>query len=89
MEYPSALVLNAWTLPSRIRHAVIFRVLAALPAYQAVTLINDHDPKPLFYQLDAEQPGSFSREAVEAPQPRLFAVRVTRRSKPGDITLLS
>ncbi len=64
-------------------------MLAALPAHHAVTLINDHDPKPLFYQLDAEQPGSFTRETVEAPQPNLFAVRITRRPKPGDIPLLS
>ncbi|WP_243239838.1 DUF2249 domain-containing protein [Sulfobacillus harzensis] len=89
MDYPSALVLNAWTLPSNIRHEVIFRVLDALPPYQAVTLINDHDPKPLFYQLDAEQPGAFSRETVSPPQPELFAVVITRRPKRGEITLLS
>lgn len=89
MDYPSALVLNAWTLPSNIRHEVIFRVLDALPPDQSVTLINDHDPKPLFYQLDAEQPGVFSRNTVSPPTPELFAVLIRRRPKSGDITLLS
>lgn len=89
MDYPSALVLNAWTLPSPIRHDVFFRVLEALPPYQSVTLVNDHDPKPLFYQLDADQPGAFSRETVNPPQPGLFAVRITRQPRRGDITLLS
>lgn len=88
MEYSSAVILNAWTLPSSIRHQVIFRVLDALPPYQAVTLVNDHDPKPLFYQLDAEQPEAFLRETAEPPKPELFAVRITRRPKRGDITLL-
>jgi uncharacterized protein (DUF2249 family) len=89
MDYPSAMTLNAWTLPSNIRHDVIFRVLDALPPYQAVTLINDHDPKPLFYQLDAEQPGVFARETVNPPRPDFFAVLITRRPKAGEITLLS
>lgn len=89
MEYPSAIILNAWTLPSSIRHEVIFRVLAALPPYQTVTLINDHDPKPLFYQLDAENPEVFSRETVPPPHPELFAVQIQRRPKRGEITLLS
>lgn len=89
MDYPAAITLNAWTLPSNIRHDVIFQVLDALPTYQAVALVNDHDPKPLFYQLDAEHPGVFSREPLTPPRTDLFAVLITRRPQPGEITLLS
>ena len=57
MNINPAIIVNAWTLPSNVRHEVIFRVLDALPPRQAVLLVNDHDPNPLFYQWDAEQPG--------------------------------
>ncbi|MCY0865395.1 MAG: DUF2249 domain-containing protein [Sulfobacillus sp.] len=73
-----ALVLNAWQFPAAIRHDVIFGLLAALPVDHSLLLVNDHDPKPLFYQLDAEQPGRFRREYQEAPSPDHFAVRITR-----------
>lgn len=73
-----SLVLNAWQFSAAIRHDVIFRLLAALPVDQSLLLINDHDPKPLFYQLDAEQPGRFRRAYQDAPSSDHFAVRITR-----------
>ncbi len=87
-HYETALVLNAWTLPSNIRHDVIFRVLDALPLQHSVTLINDHDPKPLFYQLDAEQPGIFHRKSVMPLDPQYFAVIITRVSTPQHLESL-
>ncbi len=88
MEYDTALIVNAWALPPSIRHDVIFRVLDALPAHQAVTLVNDHDPKPLFYQLDAEKPGMFRRQPTDPPESQYFAVVITRNPLPGDISAL-
>lgn len=88
-NYSTALVLNARVLPSNVRHEVVFKVLDALPSRHRVTLINDHDPKPLFYQLDAEQPGAFTRQVVDPPQANLFAVVVTRAPRPDELPLLS
>lgn len=88
MNYDSALILNAWMLPSAIRHEVIFRVLHALPLLQSVTLINDHDPKPLFYQLEAENPGMFHPTSVDLPKFQYFAVVITRQPVAGDLPLL-
>ncbi len=45
---------------ARERHALIFRELDRLEVGDALTLINDHDPKPLYYQLQAERPGAFA-----------------------------
>ena len=59
-EVSPALVINAPVLPPPVRHQVIFDVLEALPPTHVALLINDHDPKPLFYQLKAEQPEAFS-----------------------------
>lgn len=44
----------------------------------AVILVNDHDPKPLYYQFEAEKPGRFGWEYVEAG-PEVWRVRITRR----------
>lgn len=78
MPYNTALVLNAWQFPPAIRHQVIFAVMDALPPRHSLTLVNDHDPKPLFYQLDAERPGEFTHAPVDPPKPEYFAVVITR-----------
>lgn len=49
------------------------------PENHSLMLINDHDPKPLFYQLEAEQPGAFSFDYIESG-PERFAIRVARKS---------
>lgn len=77
MNYATALVLNAWQFPASIRHEVIFALLAVLPQGATLTLINDHDPKPLFYQIDAEHPGVFYHTTQDADVQK-FAVEVTR-----------
>jgi len=46
-------------IPKR-RHELIFETYAALGAGEAFVLVNDHDPKPLYYQLEAEYPKEFS-----------------------------
>lgn len=41
------------------RHHTILDTFDRLAANQAIDLINDHDPKPLYYQFSAEHPGEF------------------------------
>ncbi|MCL6564085.1 MAG: DUF2249 domain-containing protein [Firmicutes bacterium] len=74
-----AVVISAPVIPPRFRHETIFGVLEALPVGYSALLLNDHDPKPLLYQLEAEQPGVFSHEYVEQG-PERYAVRFTRKS---------
>jgi uncharacterized protein (DUF2249 family) len=42
-------------LPPKERHPKIVDAFEDLESGEALTLINDHDPKPLFYELRAEQ----------------------------------
>jgi uncharacterized protein (DUF2249 family) len=65
-------------LPPVQRHALIFDTSSTRSAGGAVILINDHDPKPLYYQFQAEQPGRFGWEYVESG-PEVWRVRITRK----------
>lgn len=57
--------IDVRTLPPMQRHATIFKTYHALKAGEAFELVNDHDPKPLYYQFDAEHKGQFSWEYKE------------------------
>ena len=61
------------------RHRVIFDRCDHLPEGEAFVLVNDHDPKPLYYQLEAERHGQFSWDYVEAG-PKVWRVRIGRRA---------
>ena len=50
--------------PAR-RHELIFETYHALSAGESFVLVNDHDPKPLYYQFDAEHTGQFTWEYLE------------------------
>ena len=62
--------------PAR-RHAIIFATFEALGPGQAFVLVNDHDPKPLYYQFQAEQPGKFTWTYLEQG-PEVWRVRIGR-----------
>ncbi len=48
------------------RHAKIFEMIGALKPGGAFIFINDHDPKPLYYQIEAEHPKQFSWTYLES-----------------------
>jgi uncharacterized protein (DUF2249 family) len=72
-----ATVLDVRSEPPARRHELIFDTFAALAAGTAFELVNDHDPKPLYYQLEAEQAGRFSWEYLEQG-PEAWRVRIGR-----------
>jgi len=76
-------VLDVRPLPPRERHEQIFRALDELGTGRTVRLVNDHDPKPLRYQLDAERPSQFRWETVEAG-PERWAIDITARARVVD-----
>ena len=49
----------------RQRHPLIFQTFDALGIGESFTLVNDHDPKPLYYQFSAELTGRFTWEYLE------------------------
>jgi uncharacterized protein (DUF2249 family) len=70
--------LDVRRLPPPQRHALIFDACGKLPVGNAVILVNDHDPKPLYYQFEAEHPGQFGWEYVESG-PAVWRVCITRK----------
>ncbi|MDE3087985.1 MAG: DUF2249 domain-containing protein [Chloroflexota bacterium] len=64
MSTPSV-TLDARTIPPRIRHPMIFETFDKLAAGGSFELLNDHDPKPLYYQFQAERAGQFKWEYQE------------------------
>lgn len=59
------------------RHPLIFQTFENLAPGQSFILINDHDPKPLYYQFQFEREGLFTWEYLEQG-PRDWRVRVGR-----------
>ena len=43
----------------RERHAIIFGRFDALQPGEALLLVNDHDPRPLYYQFEERSRGQF------------------------------
>lgn len=64
-------------LPPRTRHATIFGLWNALAADEAMLLVNDHDPVPLYYQFACEHGGAFRWEYLEQG-PETWRVRITK-----------
>jgi uncharacterized protein (DUF2249 family) len=57
--------LDVRPLPPAERHERIFQTWEDLPPGTAFVLVNDHDPKPLYYQFAAEKAGRFSWQPLE------------------------
>jgi uncharacterized protein (DUF2249 family) len=75
----TAVEIDVRTIPPRDRHPLIFEQLDALAPGTSLRLVNDHDPRPLRYQMDAERPDQFRWEYVEAG-PDLWAIDITSRA---------
>ena len=74
--------LDVRPLPPPGRHAEIFRTFEALKPGEAFVLVNDHDPKPLLYQFQAERAGRFEWSVLEAG-PERFRIEIRRRVTEG------
>lgn len=59
------------------RHEIFFDAFAALKPGQAFVFVNDHDPKPLYYQIEAESTEPFSWEYLESG-PETWTVKVAK-----------
>lgn len=59
------LTLDVRTIVPAQKHARIHAEFDALRSGEAMILVNDHDPKPLYYELSAERPGTFAWTYLE------------------------
>ncbi len=70
-------VLDVRAEPPARRHQLIFGSYGDLPPGAGFVLVNDHDPKPLYYQLAAEHPNEFEWAYLEEG-PEVWRVRIGR-----------
>ena len=70
------------TLAPRERHPLVFNTFRNLGPGESVELFNDHDPRPLHAQFEAELAGRFSWEdLLEGPD--TWRVRITKLARHG------
>jgi len=69
--------------PPAKRHDMVFDAFYALNAGEAFVFINDHDPKPLYYQMEAENSEPFKWEYLET-MPNEWKVKVMKLRKNQD-----
>ncbi|MDN3656338.1 iron-sulfur cluster repair di-iron protein [Ferruginibacter paludis] len=80
-------ILNVTLLEPRQKHPTIFLRFDELTEGESLTIHNDHDPKPLYYQLLGERGNIFVWEYVEQG-PESWKVKITKRiSTEGEETL--
>lgn len=69
--------LDVRSIAPRERHPRIFSLFDSLQPGQAFELVNDHDPKPLYYQFRAERNGQFGWDYLEHG-PEVWRVQISR-----------
>lgn len=63
--------------PPAERHEMFYKAFADIKPGEAFEFINDHDPKPLYYQMEAESKEPFRWEYLEKG-PEVWKVRVVK-----------
>ncbi len=69
--------LDVRQIPPPQKHPTIFQTFENLTAGQSFVLVNDHDPKPLYYQFVHEHEGQFTWEYLEQG-PEIWRVQIGR-----------
>ena len=72
--------LDVRVLPPPHKHSTIRERLERLNTGQTLRIINDHDPRPLRYELDDTYPGAFTWTYVECG-PKLWRVDIAKKSE--------
>jgi uncharacterized protein (DUF2249 family) len=57
--------IDVRALAPMYRHQRIFETFESLKPGEEFLLVNDHDPKPLYYQFQAEHTGGFTWNYVD------------------------
>lgn len=71
-------ILNVTLLEPRQKHPTIFTRFDELAEGETLTIHNDHDPKPLYYQLLGERGNIFNWE-YEEQGPEWWVINITKR----------
>lgn len=83
METVSDNILDVTTLEPRLKHATIFEYFDKLNAGENFIIHNDHDPKPLYFQLVNMRGDTFTWDYIEQG-PEWWKIRITKRGAEAD-----
>ena len=78
-------VLDATTLPPAVRHPRILETFDALAPGEAFVLSNDHYPKPLLYQFQAERENQFDWSVLQAGPTYRVEIRKRKVERPRGV----
>ena len=70
--------LDVRPIHPREKHQRIHETFDTLEPGHAMVLLNDHDPKPLYYEFASERPGTFGWDYLEQG-PDVWRVRISRK----------
>ena len=77
MSTEFASTLDVREVEPRQRHPKIFSLFNALEVGQSMQLINDHDPRPLYFQFQSLANGQFNWQYLESG-PDLWRVEISK-----------
>lgn len=75
------ITLDVRMLPPQEKHRTIFEKLENLGAGEELILANDHDPKPLFYQLQQMYPEVFGWTYLQQGENDLWRIRIAHKPR--------
>lgn len=78
--------INVTLIEPKLKHPTIFRVFDGLLGGESLIIHNDHDPKPVYYQLLGERGDIFTWEYLQEG-PEWWDVRITRRGAQDQETI--
>lgn len=78
--------IDVTLIEPRLKHPTIFQVFDALTGGESLTIHNDHDPKPVYYQLLGERGDIFTWQYLQEG-PEWWDVRITKRSEEDTETI--
>ena len=83
MSLDLANTIDVRSVPPRERHGLIFGRFDALLPGDALLLVNDHDPRPLYYQFQDRHTGQFEWTYLQSG-PDLWRVQIGKTAARSD-----
>ncbi|MHB1051113.1 MAG: DUF2249 domain-containing protein [Bacteroidota bacterium] len=79
MDIQRSKMVDVRTIPPPQRHLMIFEIFDALTIGDSFELVNDHEPRPLYYTFLHERNGSFHWEDLESG-PTVWRVKISKET---------
>ena len=74
-------ILDVRMLPPQGKHQHIFETLENIAEMEDIILVNDHDPKPLYYQMNQIYPDVFSWTYLQEGEDDVWKVKISLKPR--------